>query len=81
MKRVTAFQTADGAIHKTEGEALRHVERLQAPVADAMLRELRVCEAKHALSVELIQNLDFLRHAEKLLRLMEDEKVEDSEND
>lgn len=62
MKKIDAYETLDGSIFSDPEDAKRHLEMMQQPHADIILKLLRDCDGKVKNFSELLTNPTFFNH-------------------
>jgi len=78
MKRIYAYQTADGAVHLEESEAIRHLKRMEEPHANALLTMFRHCDGKQRGFIDLLDNPEFFAHVVAMDNFRKDRKILDT---
>ena len=75
MDIIYAYKTADGTIHLDDDSAIRHLDKLKTPHANALLTLFRYCDGKQKGFIALLDNPDFFAHVAALDAIRKDMQI------
>ena len=75
MDIIYAYKTADGIVHLDDDSAIRHLDKLKTPHADALLTLFRHCDGKQKGFISLLDNPDFFAHVAAIDAIHKDMQI------